>query len=105
MLNFDRKPNQIWLLFAIESPRHTGGFTVANNRINWTAIYRRDSQISTPYYKYFPYYQQNIPQNIDYSLGKTKKVVWFVSNCNTDNHRLQYVRQLQQYIEVDIYGQ
>jgi hypothetical protein len=36
--------------------------------------------------------------------NKTKKVAWFVSNCNAKNNRLQYARELAKHIQVDIYG-
>ena len=43
-------------------------------------------------------------QPLDYALNKTKKVAWFVSNCEAKNGRLDYARQLGKYIQVDIYG-
>ncbi|VEN34890.1 unnamed protein product [Callosobruchus maculatus] len=61
--------------------------------INWTATYRRDSDIV----------RQKV-QNRDYAANKTKKVAWFVSNCGARNGRLAYARELAQYIDVDIYG-
>ena len=51
--------------------------------MNWTATYRQDSTIVTPYEKWV-YYDQNvkaIEQNFNYAENKTKKVAWFVSNC------------------------
>ena len=35
---------------------------------------------------------------------KKKLVAWFVSHCNTTSNRESYVRELQKYIPVDIYG-
>ncbi|XP_019866722.2 alpha-(1,3)-fucosyltransferase C-like [Aethina tumida] len=36
---------------------------------------------------------------------KQKKVAWFVSNCNdAPSKRLKLVREMQQYIDIDIYG-
>nr|CAH7741261.1 unnamed protein product [Callosobruchus chinensis] len=61
--------------------------------INWTATYRRDSDIV----------RQKM-QGRDYAANKTKKVAWFVSNCGARNGRLAYARELAQYIDVDIYG-
>nr|CAI5842106.1 unnamed protein product [Callosobruchus analis] len=61
--------------------------------INWTATYRRDSDIV----------RQKV-QSRDYAANKTKKVAWFVSNCGARNGRLAYARELAQYIDVDIYG-
>jgi len=36
--------------------------------------------------------------------NKTKKVAWFVSNCGASNNRLEIAHELQNYIQVDIYG-
>ena len=35
---------------------------------------------------------------------KNKLVAWFVSHCNTSSDRESYVKELQKYIPVDIYG-
>ena len=40
----------------------------------------------------------------NYAMGKTRKVAWFVSNCNARNKRIEYARELSKYIEVDIFG-
>lgn len=75
--------------------------------INWTATYRHDSDIVTPYEK-FVLYDPEVkfqPKPLyNYAENKTKKVAWFVSNCFARNGRLQYGRELQKYIDVDIYG-
>lgn len=42
--------------------------------------------------------------NQNYAQNKTKLVAMFVSNCNTDNERLLYAKELNNYISVDIYG-
>ncbi|XP_046636972.1 alpha-(1,3)-fucosyltransferase C-like [Daphnia pulicaria] len=36
--------------------------------------------------------------------GKSKMVTWFVGHCTTPIRREEYVRQLSQYVPVDIYG-
>lgn len=36
--------------------------------------------------------------------NKTKLAAWFSSNCNSQGKREEYVRQLKQYIDLDIYG-
>ena len=75
---------------------------------NWTASYRHDSDIVAPYEK-FVQYPDYKAADIDspsrnYAAGKTRKVAWFVSNCSARNKRLQYAKELAQYIEVDLYG-
>lgn len=63
---------------------------------------RYDSTIPAPY-RIWEYYDPNITQkkqNRNYAANKTKKVAWFVSNCNDDNGRLDYAHELQKYIQV-----
>lgn len=69
---------------------------------NWTATYRRDSDIVAPYERW-TYYDdriKQIPQEKNYAANKTKKVAWFVSNCGARNERLAYARELQKHIQV-----
>ncbi|CAK9297697.1 unnamed protein product [Gordionus sp. m RMFG-2023] len=50
--NIERNPAQIWIFHSLESPMnmHTGGRLYS--MFNWTATYRHDSDIVTPYAKY-----------------------------------------------------
>ena len=104
---FHKPSHQIWIMFYLESPIHTPSVVEYNNLINWTATYRRDSVLVTPYEK-FAHFENftslpKAPQK-NYALNKTKNVGWFVSNCNSMNGRLEYAHELQKYIDVDIYG-
>lgn len=69
--------------------------------MNWTATYRTDSVIVTPYERFtlFANYS-GLPDRAprDFAAGKTKKAAWFVSNCATPNGRFQYVDELKKYI-------
>ena len=94
----ERPKNQIWMLYMLECPLHTGkrkikrlrcaqilfeGTVHLKSAVNWTATYRTDSTIVTPYEKWVPYDPavKKLDQNINYAANKTKKVAWFVSNC------------------------
>ncbi|GIY14204.1 glycoprotein 3-alpha-L-fucosyltransferase A [Caerostris extrusa] len=35
---------------------------------------------------------------------KSRNVVWFASDCLTDSRREDYVKEMQKYIDVDVYG-
>lgn len=111
---YKRRPHQVWILFLLECPLHTQAFKNLKNVFNWTATYRHDSDLVAPYEKFVPY---NVSSRIfpnfktrlqidhkNYAGNKTKKVAWFVSNCNAKNKRLEYAKELSQHIEVDIYG-
>ena len=105
---------QIWIYYQLESPVHSDTFYKPHlSYINWTATYRRDSTIVTPYAQYVPYSVGKGALGVrdpteetskDYAAGKTSDVAWFVSNCVTTNNRMEYARELQHYIKVDIYG-
>ncbi|XP_054271110.1 glycoprotein 3-alpha-L-fucosyltransferase A-like [Macrosteles quadrilineatus] len=103
-----RPSSQVWILFHLESPPHTSRVDDQyNSLVNWTATYRRDSDIVTPYDKWV-YWDPQVTQYPgplrDFAANKTGKVAWFVSNCGARNGRLQYAHELQKYIQVDIYG-
>lgn len=105
ILRKQRPPNQIWIVYYLESPAHTRKSKI-KNVFNWTATYRRDSDIVTPYLKWI-YYDENVKfkrQNKNYAKGRTKKVAWFVSNCRNTNKRQSYAKELSKYIQVDVYG-
>ncbi|CAG0922772.1 unnamed protein product, partial [Notodromas monacha] len=97
--------HQIWVLYILESPLHSSAYSEPHS-VNWTATYRSDSDIATPHGKwmYFDERVQSQEQNTNLAMNKTKKVAWFVSNCETVNHRLDYVKELSKYIQVDIFG-
>lgn len=97
---------QVWILYFLESPCHTELITY-NDVFNWTATYRHDSDIVTPYERW-AYYDPSVTQvqrlERNYAFNKTKQIAWFVSNCGAKNGRLQYARELAKYIQVDVYG-
>ena len=92
------------MAFTLESPLH---ISLKLDNIDWTATYRRDSTIVAPYGKWSPYHETMVTSNedeVNIAEKKSKKVAWFVSNCNAKNNRLEYARNLSHYIDVDIYG-
>ena len=98
-------PIVVW--YMLESPINRGSYRKLNDLVNWTATYRRDSVINTPYER-FTYYKQfggllPLPER-NFAENKTKKVAAFISNCRDSNGRLDYARELKRYIDVDIYG-
>ena len=51
-----RPSSQIWVLFNLESPAHTSSYGhLGRGVINWTATYRTDSTIVTPYERFTLY--------------------------------------------------
>ncbi|KAJ9580040.1 hypothetical protein L9F63_004333, partial [Diploptera punctata] len=102
----ERPPRQVWILFFLESPYHTK-HDLYRDLINWTATYRSDSDVPDPYGRWV-YYNESVKEVTElkknYAANKTKKVAWFVSNCNDHNGRLEFAYELQKHIPLDIFG-
>lgn len=106
---------QIWVLWLLESPVNTFIINDLDMQINWTATFRMDSTIVTPYAKYV---HGNIDADLatdaaepsehvdgkSFAAGKTKLVAWFASNCFTTNNRVDFVKELAKYVHVDVFG-
>ncbi|XP_077520024.1 glycoprotein 3-alpha-L-fucosyltransferase A-like [Amblyomma americanum] len=104
--SLDLKGKQVWILHLLENPHHTGFIVDEGRGIDWTASYRMDSDIVTPYAKFVLYdpLVKTTRRHHDYAQNKSKLVAWFVSNCVTSNKRLEYAYRLQEHVQVDIYG-
>ncbi|KAJ4444224.1 hypothetical protein ANN_06015 [Periplaneta americana] len=67
--------NRVWILYFLECPYHTQHVKF-NDVFNWTATYRRDSDIVAPYERW-AYYDERVKQNPrpdhNYAANKTKK--------------------------------
>ncbi|KFD65659.1 hypothetical protein M514_05866, partial [Trichuris suis] len=96
-----RTPDQILIFSSLEAPPHVYQ-SIYDSSVNWTATYRRDSDIVTPYGKLVRK-SKNTRTFIDFDM-KTHLAAWFVSNCHTSGGREDYVEALRQYMKVDQYG-
>ena len=74
---------------------------------NISMTYRLDSHIPIPCVTTKP--RQTKQPDMEAIMNRTKShpkkklVAWFVSHCKTKSDRESYVKELQKYIEVDIY--
>ncbi|KAH9504727.1 hypothetical protein Btru_062655 [Bulinus truncatus] len=105
-----RPLGQVWVKAFFESPVHYGypaNYEAWKSVFNWTFTYRTDSDIFAPstllawrdkrlLYSYDQY--------LNFAKNKTKTAAWFVSHCDTQSKREEYVKEMQKYIDVDIYG-
>lgn len=115
-----RSKNQRYVYFSQESPANRKVDYNLNDFFNWTMTYRLDSDIPA-YYFYLrdktgkliapvvkpKWKQPNFENIIDFStIYKRKKIAaaWFVSNCNSASGRENYIRELQKFLHVDVYG-
>ena len=106
LLSLNRPPQQRWIYYNRE-PLQKGPGTMKqwNFLFNWTMTYRLDSDIVytncaeiTPNKKYLGGFD---PKR-NYLEGKNKTAIVLISNCQQD--RLNVVRLLKKYIDVDIHG-
>ncbi|EDV28568.1 uncharacterized protein TRIADDRAFT_3853, partial [Trichoplax adhaerens] len=104
----ERSTNQIWVYHNMENPIISLNMGVQlteqhNGIFNWTMTYSRDADVIIRYGAilhgqhrngYDPYH--------NYGEGKTRLVAWASSKCYEG--RTQFVYNLSQHIEVDMFG-
>ncbi|XP_050298958.1 glycoprotein 3-alpha-L-fucosyltransferase A-like [Anthonomus grandis grandis] len=108
----DRNPKQIWAFLTDESPYHTfyppgPKLTDFNGIFNWSMTYRMDSDIPVPYGRTVLRKTNETVSDSNMLLLKRRDVLVAIlgSNCGGQNHRWEYVRKLEQYIEVHSFGE
>ncbi|CAF2827386.1 unnamed protein product [Rotaria sp. Silwood2] len=125
----NRHPKQRFVFALWESPAHTPNLQSYNQFFNWTMTYRFKSDIITSYYSgnsyvhtSSPFYQLMLNENSTHKLNlksrtidhqpsddilQKKKlgiVAALISNCGGSSRRLAFIKKLQQYINVTVYG-
>jgi len=124
-----RHPNQRFVFTLWESPIYTPDLKSYNKFFNWTMTYRFKSHISASYYftnGYIHtsnnYYHLMIKENAtkklnlhfkkhdhqlsDEILAKKKlgTAAALISNCGGPSRRIRFIKRLQNYIDIQIYG-
>ncbi|XP_066979597.1 3-galactosyl-N-acetylglucosaminide 4-alpha-L-fucosyltransferase FUT3-like [Macrobrachium rosenbergii] len=111
---FPKRTNfkQRWIWLSDESPLYT--FSEANDRnlahyngyFNWSMSYRMDSDVPVPYGRTIKLTdaEASLYEKVDYFNMKPNFTCIMGSNCNTPNRRWDYVKELQKYMDVDVYG-
>ncbi|EFX66743.1 hypothetical protein DAPPUDRAFT_302457 [Daphnia pulex] len=111
-----RHPHQRFIFFLQYAPHY----------FNWTMTHRRDSDVyvAEPYGAIAPKYwtlpaqlpdelpPDTLPANpavllnrkYPHLANRTKMVAWFASHCPTHSQREDYVKELANFVQVDIYG-
>lgn len=103
---------QVWIFFTDESPLHTFLLTRKytmrdyNGLFNWSMTYRSDSDVTVPYGRTIRLSpeEEEMYEAKDFAKLKTEGVAILGSNCGGQNHRWDYVHELQRHLAVDIYG-
>jgi len=110
--NLSRRSNQRFVFFLKESPVHSPILSSKQHGhlFNYTQTYRPDSDITaTTSQDFFWLFNHKIYPNYDFtSILETKEsgkiLVAIISNCGGSSSRLQYIKELNEYISVDVYG-
>lgn len=115
-----RDPKQPWVMMTFETPLMANKtyrlrYNDFNNLFNRTMTYRRDSDViithgfvvSQEDSKYLPYHWRVSWEHTQSIYSKPSKVAvgTLLSNCKDTSGRLKYIKMLQKYIDVDIYGE
>ncbi|CAH1789281.1 unnamed protein product [Owenia fusiformis] len=103
--------HQKWVFFMLECPEWSKNYNYKselwNRKFDWTMTYRTDSDIRLHYGQVDMVtspVQQEVKNYTSIIESKMGDVAWIVSNCDTASRRDQYVKELQRYISVDVYG-
>ena len=100
--------DQKWVLMIREpnSFFYPQQLKLLDDKFNLSMTFQSDSDVVIPYGRYWKLSpsEREKASTVDYITGKSKMVAWLVSNCITSSRREDYVRELQKYIQVDVYG-
>lgn len=105
-----RNTQQQKVLYNLESPVNTpplSSETDSSFYFDLLATYRRDSDVFVPYGQFFRANSSRIiKKQFSAESWKSKiiPIAWMVSNCNTQSLREDYVNELSNHIQVDIFG-
>ena len=108
-----RPPGQRWVFYGREAvnrllpPNTRFKRKTSANGFNYTMTYSVHSNLYMPYGKCKKVHSnpKTVSKDIDDIVkSRTKLVAWFVSHCQTASRRENYVRQLLNHVQVDVYG-
>lgn len=110
-LPIQRPVGQVWIFAEEESPPtydlDTAMWSLPEYKgvFNWTMTYdRMNTDIYLPYGKVVPRGSIIERDFLSIAKSKSKDAVIITSHCDTDSKRLEYVNELQKYIDVDVIG-
>lgn len=96
--------NQRWVLAIYESPSNSADFSKYNGYFNLSSTYELDSDFGGIYGHVVWNKNKKFSPNKDYTIGKENLVFAVISNCNAVSKRKAYLNELENYIDVDVYG-
>ena len=106
-----RRPDQVWIISNMEPPQHLwGDLKIFNGLFNWTQWYRSDSDIKWLYggpYKLNRNERNHVMKAFsarNFFREKSREVAGRISNCMDSNRRYTIIQELQQYLDIEMYG-
>ncbi|XP_053381692.1 alpha-(1,3)-fucosyltransferase C-like [Mercenaria mercenaria] len=104
-----RNPDQAWIFTTVEPPEHyynTDYKSISwHNTMNWSSLYRLDSDIPNPYGILIRSNEDKVQNYIPVYNAKTRNALWMVSHCQVASARRQYVNEMIRLgFPVDILG-
>ncbi len=106
-----RGPNERWVYVQYESPSIVGEFPDAPDVFNFTSTYRIDADFAD-YYVTVPKSERSIrwepnatfdPEH-DFAANKIGLAAAVITRCNAPSRRDEYIKEMQRYMSVDVYG-
>ena len=101
-LTLNRPPHQRWVYLIRESPANTPNPRFLNGHINWTVNFMTDADLAARSVVVPGTFQGGFDPGKNYLEKKTGMAVLLVSNCAPA--RMNWVRTMQRYIDVKVYG-
>ncbi|XP_070193580.1 alpha-(1,3)-fucosyltransferase C-like [Littorina saxatilis] len=104
-----RLPHQVWILHNVEPPTRTPlNLATLAGVFNWTAWYRRDSDVPVPYggYTVYPGDRYGSNYSVNFARHNHRFAAWMSSNCYDYNRRQLIIRRLKELLgsDLDLYG-
>ena len=102
-----RGANERWVFALYESPVHAGDYSNLDGLFNLTSTYAVESDFPDFYSsdsKFRWQLNETFDPQHDYSAGKPGFAAAVVSNCGGPSRRLEYIKELQKHIAVDVFG-
>ena len=97
---------QKYVFFSLESPINLNYRALRNldSTFDWTMTYQIGSDILVPYGRIKPSKGRKIPLVTEKELKRKKIATAMISHCPTYSQREEIIKQMQRYINVDVYG-
>jgi len=102
-----RPVHQRWVFMLFESPKHSPDLSSFNGFFNLTATHREAGDF--PGYSAYAngmVWERNekFDVNFDFFSEKTREATAIISNCGDNSGRLRYIKELQKYMQIDMFG-